>query len=608
MFFVVVEVRMPTEQYNLEASVLRDLRTGLKGVFNSEQYSDVTLKVENECFKCHRVILSAMSPYFSQMFSAGMKETTENTIEIIGFPPSIVKDCLLFIYSLGDKTAQLWNTWEELLHASTYFQIESLQAICETEISTTQLTLDSVCNFYEISQQDPSYVLLKSSCEKFIIKNFVHLASLEEFGTFSVETFLSILEDENLQAEEYWVGVAVLNYLTARNEKLDEEQVLEILSAVHFPMIHKEHGAHLQEQFLDLVKSKYGEMEKVQRCMEEIIYETESYHSDPSMQIERISKLRSPNKELNFITIGATRTFMMESEKLQIFDAYGFPLAELPFSKIFCNYGESYIFMADYFGNLYEFDFLNLNLQKVVDCEFLPRKHMGMIALRDSVYVFGGIDNVTCKASDKINQYCFADKSWKECGKLQEGVQDAIAINSNDKLYIFGGFNDSMDILCQSFQCFNPSTGETTLVKHECNDLFTREHVRVVGYGDEIYVVSFVDGKIHHFNPEKLELEEFYESSYAKECKDVVKYKSSLLFVGSPIESNGVAALDLENKVETVTSIKIYVPAEMYRCMKIVQWKPIRFSRENKEGSENSMDDFVSDISNDDDDSFSINS
>lgn len=74
------------------------------------------------------------------------------------------------------------------------------------------------------------------------------------------------------------------------------------------------------------------------------------------------------------------------------------------------------------------------------------------------------------------------------------------------------------------------------------------------------------------------------------------------------IESNGVAALDLENKVETVTSIKIYVPAEMYRCMKIVQWKPIRFSRENNEGSENSMDDFVSDMSNDDEDSFSINS
>ena len=601
-----LEVTMPTEHANVEASILRTLRTGLKEVFDAEQYTDISLKVENECFKCHKIILSAMSLYFSQMFSAGMRESAEETIEIIGFSPSIVRDCLHFIYTLGEENAQFQNTWEDLLHASTYFQIESLQAICETEISTTQLTLDSVCNYYEISQQDPSYTLLKNSCEKFISTNFVHLASCEEFGAFSMETFLSILEDENLKVEEYWIGVAVLNYLTARHDSLTEDEAIEILSAVHFPMIHKEHGAHLQEQFSDLVKSKYKDMEKVKKYIEQVFQETESYHSDPSLQIERITELRSPNKELNFITIGATRSFLMESEKLQIFDAYGFPLAELPFSKIFCNYGESFIFMVDYFGNLFQFDFLNLNLQKVVDSELLPRKHMGITAFKDSIYVFGGIDNVTCRASNKINQYNLTDKSWRECGELLEGVQDAIAINANDNIYIFGGFNDSMDILCQSFQCFNPATGETTLVSHECNDLFTREHVRVVGYGEEIYVVSFVDGRIHHFNPETLELEEFYESNYAKECKDVVKYKSSLLFVGSPVESNGIPALDLKSKVETVTCQKIYVPSEMYRCMKIVQWKPIRFAQDKRVGSIASLlDDTVSEISieNEDDSS-----
>lgn len=597
---------MPSEQYRVEASILRDLRTGLKGVFDSKEYTDVTLKVENESFKCHRVILSIMSPFFSRMFSAGMRESSQETVEIIGFSPSIVKDCLLFIYTLGEGNPEFVNTWEDLLHASTYFQIDSLQVICETEISSTQLTLDSVCNYYEISQQDPSYVLLRSSCEKYIMTNFVHLASCEEFSAFCVETFLSILQNKDLQVEEYWIGVAVLNYLTTKMGDLDERQVMEILSTVHFQVIHKEHVGHLQEQFSDLIKSKYQEMGNVQKCLEEMIQLTESYHDDPALQIEHIYDLRSPNKELNFVTIGATKAFMMESEKLQIFDAYGFPLADLPFSKMFCNYGESFIFLADYFGNLYVFDFLDLNLEKVVDCALLPRKHMGMIAVKDSVYVFGGIDNITCKASTRIDRYCFADKSWKECGRLLEGVQDAIAINSGDKLYIFGGFNDNMDILCQSFQCFDPSSGETTVVPHTCNDLFTREHVRVVGHGDEIYVVSLVDGKIHHFNPQTQELSEFYESSYAKECKDVVKFKSDLLFVGSPLESDGVMALDLENKVETASSHKIFVPTEMYRCMKIVQWKPIRFTKENREGSLCLEDDYS--VESDWDESISVHS
>ncbi|XP_061182071.1 actin-binding protein IPP-like [Saccostrea echinata] len=576
---------MPTEQYSIEASILRDFRTGLKEFLDSEQFTDVTIKVENESFKCHRVILSSMSPYFSRMFSAGMRESTEETITINGFSPSIMKDCLLFIYTLGEGNSRFVNTWEDLLHASTYFQIESLQMICETEISTTQLAVNSVCNYYEISQQDPSYVMLKGSCEKFIMTNFVDLASSEEFSAFSVETFLSILENKDLQVEEYWVGVAVLNYLTARVGNLEEDEVKEILSVIHFPMINKEHVVHLQDQFLDLIKHKYKEMKNVQKSLEEIFQLTENYHNDPSLQIELISDFRSPNKELNFITIGATRSFLSDSEKLQIFDAYGFPLSELPFCKIFCNYGESSIVMADYFGNLFVFDFLELNLQKIVDCELLPRKHMGMIAVKDSVYVFGGIDNITCKASNRIDQYCFADKSWRNCGKLLEGVQDATAINSNDKLYIFGGFNDSMDILCQKFQCFDPSTGETTLISYKCNDLFTREHVRVVGQGEDIYVTSLVDGSIHHFNPQTLELEEFYESNYAKECKDVVKFKSSLLFVGSPLEPDGVPALDLTNKEESVSSRQIFVPSELYRCMKIVQWKPIRFTNDNGEES-----------------------
>lgn len=81
-------------------------------------------------------------------------------------------------------------------------------------------------------------------------------------------------------------------------------------------MIYKEYGVYLQEQFLDLVRFKYREMEKVQRCMEEIIYEIESYYSDLFMQIERIFKLRFLNKELNFIIIGVIRIFMMEFEKL----------------------------------------------------------------------------------------------------------------------------------------------------------------------------------------------------------------------------------------------------------------------------------------------------
>ncbi|XP_063958023.1 BTB/POZ domain-containing protein 9-like [Lytechinus pictus] len=51
-------------------------------LFSNEEYSDITLVVENQKFHAHRVILAARCQYFRALFYGGMRESDPECCEI----------------------------------------------------------------------------------------------------------------------------------------------------------------------------------------------------------------------------------------------------------------------------------------------------------------------------------------------------------------------------------------------------------------------------------------------------------------------------------------------------------------------------------------------
>lgn len=62
-------------------------------------FCDVGLKVGDRVFRVHRLVLAASSPYFSALFSGGMREADKEEVQILGVETQVFEVLLEFIYT-----------------------------------------------------------------------------------------------------------------------------------------------------------------------------------------------------------------------------------------------------------------------------------------------------------------------------------------------------------------------------------------------------------------------------------------------------------------------------------------------------------------------------
>lgn len=98
-----------------------------KGMFSqlwpSGLFSDVVLKMNNRDFKVHRAVLTAVSPYFMNLFTQ-MREAAQSQIELTGIDPFIFEKLLELIYTGSLPITDL--TILKVLQLVQYFQITSV--------------------------------------------------------------------------------------------------------------------------------------------------------------------------------------------------------------------------------------------------------------------------------------------------------------------------------------------------------------------------------------------------------------------------------------------------------------------------------------------------
>uniref|UniRef100_A0A3Q2Z5I8 BTB domain-containing protein n=1 Tax=Hippocampus comes TaxID=109280 RepID=A0A3Q2Z5I8_HIPCM len=75
------------------------LLQGLSILRAQGQLLDVVLAINEERFQVHKAVLAACSDYFRAMFTCGMKESNQNTIELEGLSARGLKHIIDFAYS-----------------------------------------------------------------------------------------------------------------------------------------------------------------------------------------------------------------------------------------------------------------------------------------------------------------------------------------------------------------------------------------------------------------------------------------------------------------------------------------------------------------------------
>ena len=236
------------------------------------EFIDVGLKVGEDIFSAHRIVLAASSDYFHAMFAHGMKESNQEVIELKdeNISAAALKIVLDSIYS-GDLQVNDENVFEVLV-AADHLQVTSVVQQCcdylQTQfIDQLQFDVHTYCrvsaiadrhglkDLQEATQTKMAYIY-KEICEseEFLshvdADQYTRLLSRDDLSAPS-ETFVfkSVMQwikhkkEERMAVAAKVIGAVRLGLVDIRKiiEELDTEemkQIPEIFSLVYETLVH----------------------------------------------------------------------------------------------------------------------------------------------------------------------------------------------------------------------------------------------------------------------------------------------------------------------------------------------------------------------------------
>ena len=186
-------------------------------------FTDVQLKVGRTVFPAHRMLLAAHSDYFYAMFTNGMRESSQEVIELKdeSMSPETMKQIIDFIYT-GDLHVNKENVFQ-VLAAADHLQVTSVLQQCCDFLKTKVLdhVLD-VRRYRSLCAIATKYGLreLQEAADHQMALNYKDICESEEFLIhISADQFLSFLSRDDLSApSETFVFKSVMQWIKHKKE------------------------------------------------------------------------------------------------------------------------------------------------------------------------------------------------------------------------------------------------------------------------------------------------------------------------------------------------------------------------------------------------------
>ena len=191
---------------------------------NESQFIDVQLKVGEDIFPAHRIVLAASSDYFYAMFTDGMKESNQEVIELRdeSISPDVFKIILDSIYT-GDLLVNEESV-SKVLAAADHLQVASAVHQCcnflLTKFVKIRFDFETYCRIWEIAL---SYGLkdLQDAAECAVAKMYTDVCESKEFLThIGGNQLVSLLGRDDLNVpSETFVFISVMQWINHKKEE-----------------------------------------------------------------------------------------------------------------------------------------------------------------------------------------------------------------------------------------------------------------------------------------------------------------------------------------------------------------------------------------------------
>lgn len=101
---------------------------GLCELLENDKFVDCVLKIKDQDFPCHKLVLAASSPYFKAMFLSDMEESKKREVVLKDVEPRIMGMILRYIYTCDIELTE--QNVQDIFMAANMYQIPSIFSVC----------------------------------------------------------------------------------------------------------------------------------------------------------------------------------------------------------------------------------------------------------------------------------------------------------------------------------------------------------------------------------------------------------------------------------------------------------------------------------------------
>mmetsp|Transcript_71769 Transcript_71769/g.149876 ORF Transcript_71769/g.149876 Transcript_71769/m.149876 type:complete len:624 (-) Transcript_71769:225-2096(-) len=293
-----------------------DLIKGLAGLYESQSLCDVTLRVDGEDFKAHRVVLAAASDFLRVLLVGGWKESKEEVVNLKGIDGKAFRAILKYLYS-GELVATGVEELLNILVASEHVGIHTVRDLCVQRLQQL-LDLPNALQMWVFAQQ-VQCIELEAVAAEVVWGQFTQVAATStDFLELDVNQLEELLGSDQLAVDSEAEVLNALLRWAGHAAEARAEALISLLCKVRFAMLP---SWTLESVGSDkLMQAAMQKSESVRMLVESAIkYQAAAPDSDERKQLERCleTQPRKPRVGRVLLALGG-RPAWTRVEKLEL--------------------------------------------------------------------------------------------------------------------------------------------------------------------------------------------------------------------------------------------------------------------------------------------------
>ncbi|XP_029309853.1 kelch-like protein 40a [Cottoperca gobio] len=253
----------PVEQPRMyQQSLLQD---GLCDLLENDKFVDCVLKIQEEKFPCHRLVLAASSPFFKAMFLSDLEESKNREIVLKDVEPGVMGMILRYLYTSDINLTE--QNVQDIFMVANMYQIPSIFSVCVSYLQE-KLVLGNCLAIFRLGLLlDCPRLVLKA--RDFICERYQVVVRDQDFLQLAASELAIIITSDALNIEREELVFESLMDWVRHDETNRAKELPELLHCIRFRLIPLDYFKEKVERHqylrfsqdikkeLDLVKDAY---------------------------------------------------------------------------------------------------------------------------------------------------------------------------------------------------------------------------------------------------------------------------------------------------------------------------------------------------------------